>query len=369
METAGGTDRPRCGGRWRRDSGKVVGERMRKLKVGILGCGKMGRVYAHWFACNSRCEVVAFYNRTYSRAEELANLYAGSAAKADWREITGDADIDIIGICTPSHEHAEQMAGAAEAGKHVLCEKPMARNGAECREMCNLTANLPIKVAVGFQMRLHPVIRKVDELIGRIGPLFHIDFVFGMYRPEITWRHQGLQQGGVLKELGSHLLDLATHWMGHASAITAQNRIISPPREVEDYSLNLLEFAGGATGYLSCNYFDRRGRVIQGNLIGEGGQISWQFSSYDPADSRVVLYGDSDAERIALDMPSADRIDNVYPGHLDSFAREIDGFVDCIVNDTQPLAGAVEGAKAIELVDASYESTKSGKRIDVALQK
>jgi len=175
---------------------------MNELKVGILGCGKMGRVYADCFSRNPHTRVTAFYNRTYSRAEALAAEYEGSQAMRTWQEITEDADLDIIGICTPSHEHLEQMSSAIEAGKHVMCEKPMARNAEECRRMCKVASASSVKVAVGFQMRFHPVIRKVDELLPRIGTLFHIDFVFGMNRPEVTWRHKSLQGGGVLKELG-----------------------------------------------------------------------------------------------------------------------------------------------------------------------
>lgn len=326
----------------------------------------MGKVYAHWFSRHQHTEVVAFYNRTHSRAQALAQEYPGSHPKATWQEITEDPDIDVIGICTPSHEHCEQLASAVQAGKHVLCEKPMARNGDECRQMCEIAAASPVTVGVGFQMRFHPVIQKVDELLPRIGEVFHIDFVFGMYRPEVTWRHQSSQGGGVLSELGSHLVDLGAHWLGEISAVSAQNRIISHPRAVEDYSVNLLEFSSGATGYLSCNYFDRRSRAIFGNLIGATGQIVWQFSSYDPQDSCVTLYTDAGKEEVSLDLHAEDDSDLIYPGHLNSFAREIDHFVDCILNDKKPLAGPVEGRRAIEVIDASYKSTKQGKRIELS---
>ena len=174
---------------------------MTKLRVGILGCGKMGQVYADWFSRHPHCQLVAFYNRTFSRAEALAQEYPGARARQRWQEITGDAGVDIIGICTPSHEHLDQLKTAVTAGKHVLCEKPMARNVAECRRMCEIAASSSVKVAIGFQMRFHPVVQKVDELLPRLGEVFHLDFVFGMYRPENTWRHLSLQEGGVLKEM------------------------------------------------------------------------------------------------------------------------------------------------------------------------
>lgn len=334
---------------------------MEKLKIGILGCGKMGNVYSEWFSKNPACEVVAFYNRTYSRAEELAQNYPGSKAKKTWQKITEDEAVDIVGICTPSHEHLEQLESAVNAGKHILCEKPMARNVEESQKMHEISESSSVKVAIGFQMRFHPVVEKIDELLPKIGDIFHIDFVFGMYRPEVTWRHQGIQEGGVLKELGSHLIDLTSHWTGDITAVTARNRIISPPREVEDYSLNLFEISDKATAYLSCNYFDRRSRAISGNIIGSTGQINWQFSSYDPKDSRVILYTDSGTQQIAIDLDGD--IDSVYPGHLDSFGKEINAFVDCIINNKKPLTGTLEGLKSMIVTDASYRSTREHKRI------
>ena len=334
---------------------------MAALRVGILGCGKMGKVYAHWFSRCPQCRVTAFYNRTFSRAEELARQYPGARARRTWQEIAEDADVDVIGICTPGHEHLEQLESSVKASKHVLCEKPMARNLAEAGRMCEMSAGGSVKVAIGFQMRFHRVVLKVDELLPEIGEIFHIDFVFGMYRPEVTWRHQRLQQGGVLKELGSHLIDLACHWAGDVAAVSAVNRIVSPPREVEDYSVNLLEFVDGATGYLSCNYYDRRGRSIMGNLIGSKGQIQWEFSSYDPGDSKVILYTDTGKRDVAIEIP--DEIDVVYPGHLDSFGREIDHFVDCIVSDARPLTGTTEGLRSMQITDASYRAAHEKRRI------
>ena len=339
---------------------------MNRLAVGILGCGKMGRVYSDWFSRNPRTRVAALYNRTHSRAESLAGEVAGSEARRAWQEITRDPEVDIIGICTSSNEHREQWLAALAAGKHVLCEKPMARDLSECGEMVAAASAAPVKVAIGFQMRHHPVIRKVGELLPEIGRLFHLDFVFGMYRPEITWRHDICQGGGVLKELGSHLLDLACCWAGEVSAITARNRILRAPREVEDYSVNLLEFASGVTGYLSTNYFDRRDRCIHGHLMGTDGQIVWQFSPYDPADSRVALLTNS-GERQDVPIPIPETIDKVYPGHLDSFGREINEFVDCIVHDREPTAGPAAGMRAMEITAASYESTRLNKRIELPL--
>ncbi|MCK4400881.1 Gfo/Idh/MocA family oxidoreductase [bacterium] len=340
---------------------------MKYFRVGILGCGKMGNVYARWFSRNPHCQITSFYNRTFSRAKELAGKYPGTQAKESWQEITDDPHVDIVGICTPSHEHLEQLESSVKSNKHVLCEKPMAGSLPESQRMYDIATETSVKVAIDFQMRFHPVIVKVDELLPRIGEIFHIDFVFGMYRPEITWRHKSIQGGGVLKELGSHLIDLSRHWVGEITAVSAQNQIISPLREVEDYSVSLFEFSNKATGYLSCNYYDRSSRNIIGNLIGSKGQINWQFSSYDPDDSRLRIYTDSGEEDVPIVIP--EEVDLVYPGHLNSFGRAIDHFVDCILGDNEPLTGTAEGLRSMQITDASYRSARERKRIKLITQK
>ena len=341
---------------------------MNKLRVGILGCGKMGKVYARWFKENSNCIVNSFYNRTRSTAEELAKQYPGSLVYSRWDDLIQTGNDDIIGICTPSSEHLEQFETCVRYGKHILCEKPMANDISQCQRMVELSHSYPEhNYMVGFQMRFHPVIEKVTELLPSIGKIFHIDFSFGMYRPEITWRHKMIQGGGVVKELTSHFFDLGYCWGGEYASIQGLNRIIQKGREVEDYSLNIVEFTGGASGYINSNYHDRRSRRILGNIMARDGQISFSFSSYYPADSIVTLYTDGEQKptEISIDIPS--EIDFVYPGHLDSFKQEIDYFVDCILKDRIPAITIEDGARAIQLVDASYESTRLNKKIPLPL--
>jgi len=337
------------------------------LKVGIIGSGKMGKVYARWFAANPYCEVVAFYNRTRERAEDISRQYRGATVYDTWEALIGDPAIDIIGICTPSHQHLAQIRLGLQARKHILCEKPLANDIYECQTIVKLSQAASSKLMVGFQMRFHPVVTAVDRLLDRIGRIYHAEFVFNLYRPGVTWRHRLTQGGGVLKELSSHLLDLMQHWVGDISAVTGLNKIIDTAREVEDYSVNLLEFRDGAAGFLFSSYLDRRSSSIHGNLLGLTGQLTFQFSPYDPADSRLVLFtDDNDMAEIPITIPS--EIDDIYPGHLDSFQREIDHFVHCIVHDERPIVTALEGLRALEVINASYESTRrGGERISLPL--
>jgi predicted dehydrogenase len=263
--------------------------RSEKYNIGIIGCGKMGRIYADWFSKNPYCIVKSFYNRTFSTARALSAGYPGSRAVETWREITADPELDIVGVCTPSHEHPEQFIAAVESGKHTICEKPMANNVNECALMAAAAKVSGVRTMIGFQMRYHPVVLKVTGLAGRIGRIYGIDFHFGMHRPEVTWKHKIDQEGGVMKELLSHLIDLAAMWLGDAASVFGVDKIIQPGREVEDFTRNIIEYENGATVCLAGDLFDRRSKAIHGNIMGTEGQIGFSFSSYDPADSMITL--------------------------------------------------------------------------------
>ncbi len=95
---------------------------MSKLRVGIVGCGKMGKVYAYWFNKNPHCMVNSFYNHTALKAKELSKLYPESHVYSRRENLIADKSIDIIGLCTPSHEHLSQFEMPVKKGKHVLYE-------------------------------------------------------------------------------------------------------------------------------------------------------------------------------------------------------------------------------------------------------
>ena len=334
------------------------------FRIGILGCGKMGRIYARFFSQNEHAKVTAFYNRTTSKAQEIAAVYDADVFD-DWKKLVSDPDIDMIGICTPSHEHHAQLRECIAHGKHVLVEKPLAATAAEAEEMAAAALSSDLKVLVGFQMRFHPVIEKVNELLKNAGDIYSVDFYFGMYRPEVNWRHKREQGGGVLKELGSHLIDLSCMWLGAPSYVSSTDRTLGAGREVEDFSQTIIEFKHGALASISCNYWDRNGRAIHGRIIAENMQINFRFSSYEIADSEVMLYDEAGAHEIAIAIPDEDTIAEAYPGHLDSFKKEIDYFVEAARGDTDISASIIEGLQSMQITAAAYRSQRERLFIDL----
>ncbi len=336
------------------------------LRVGILGAGKMGRVYCDAFSRNESCTVSAVYNRTATRGQELAVRHSARYVE-EWESVVRSPAIDLIGVCTPTNMHCAQVEAAAQAGKHVLCEKPMAVNHLECDRMTRACNESGVTLMVGFQMRFHPVIRIVSEHLSEIGDVYHVDFNFGMYRPHVDWRHSLTQGGGALKELGCHLFDLCTVWVAPITRISCENNSIERGRETEDHSIVLMRFANDATGYIYCGYEDRREPKICGTLMGVKGQINFTFSPYKTEDAAIRIIDKTGKVARDVPIPIATETNPVYPGHCDSFQQEIDHFVDCVLNNTKPLVGGAEGCGSMEAVCASYTSQRMGKKIDLPL--
>ena len=327
--------------------------------VGILGCGKMGNIYARNFYRNERTEIKAFYNRTFQKAVGLATEY-DAVAYDDWKKLVSDPAIDIVGICTPSSEHHELLLECIKNKKHVMIEKPLAATLAQAEEMTEAVLNSDVKVLVGFQMRFHPVIEKLNELLVNAGKIYNVDFYFGMYRPEVTWRHKKEQGGGVFKELGSHLVDLSCMWLGDHTCVGSVNRIFGAGREVEDFCQALIEFKNGSVAGISCNYWDRAGRSINGKIMAENLQLNFAFSSYDVTDSKVTLYDSTGVHDIELGLPPDDDIDETYPGHLNSFKKEIEYFIDSVANGRDISSSIKAGLESMIITDEVYRSIEGG---------
>jgi UDP-N-acetyl-2-amino-2-deoxyglucuronate dehydrogenase len=301
------------------------------------------------------------------KAAPLTEKYGG-CLYADWRDLLAADEVELVGICTPADMHCEQTVLACEAGKHVLCEKPMAPSLAECERMIAVARANGVTLMIGFQIRFHPVVRKVDEVVKRLGRLYHLDFEFPLYRPGFNWRHRRVMLGGVLKEAGIHLLDLACHWLGEVAYVSAETGVAEKRREVEDYAIVTLRFHSGAAARIYCSFFDRRPSVIKGNLLGERGQLLLSLSSYRPEDSRLTLLDDAGERAIPLDMPWPENVDPIYPGYLNSFGQEIAYFVESVDTCFTPIIGGEVGRRAVEIALAAYESQRRGSKIPLPLK-
>lgn len=331
----------------------------RKLRIGIIGCGKMGRVHAEAFGRHPECEVAGLYNRTRQKAEDLGLMHPAARVYDDWRMLMDSPGIDVITVTTPAALRMEAYRyNAAHGRKPVFAEKPAALNTGELAELYRLARETGMAIHIDSQIRNHPAILAAESVLPHIGGLFHIDMEFSMFREDNRWKHTKIAGGGVLVELCGHMIDQADSWLGRAAKVTGINKSVVKSREVEDFSVNIIEYDGGASLLLCGNYFEHKHRLYRFRLLGEKGQIDVAFSSYDPGDARVTLYLKDDAKRVGVVVP--DEICSVYPGHMDSFLKEADIFVQNIRRGDKGLDTLRKEMRTMQVIEASYLSTARG---------
>ena len=333
--------------------------RIKKLGIGIIGCGKAGRYHAEWYSKNSNCIIRGFYNRTQGKADELAKKYQAKAYK-EWEDLVKDPEINVISICTPVNQHKEQAVTSLNLKKHVLCEKPMAVSSKECEFMINTAKENKVNLGVFFNMRFNPVIDAVNDNLNKIGRIISIDMSFQFNREELGWRGERSMATGVLMELGTHAIDLATYWLGDILRVHSEIGRFKKNSYCDDHVFLISRFSNGAIGkfYMSYNdpsFYDEQVEGLFCQILGEEGKVCFLLNSYDPLKNRVFIIKNKQKEEIAI--RDSKEYDNTYPGHMDSFGKLIDSFIKSILENKSFVPSGEDGAKTIKFVEDAFKNS------------
>jgi predicted dehydrogenase len=279
--------------------------------------------------------------------------------------LTDDA-IDAVSVLTPSGMHAAQAIRIAQAGKHVVVEKPMALRLDDADAMIAACDKARVKLFVVKQNRLNVPVVKAREALdaGRFGKL-----VLGTvrvrwrrdqsYYNQDAWRGTWAQDGGVLSNQASHHVDLLEWFMGDVVSVNARASRMLVDIEAEDTAIATLQFANGALGIIEATNAARP-RDLEGSLsiLGEGGTVViggfavnkmlvWDFEQPQPDDEEVL-------DRFSVNPP------NVYGYGHQAYYEHV---VDCLVNDKAALVDGLEGRRSLELITALYESIETGQEV------
>ncbi len=225
---------------------------MSSVRIALIGCGSVGRrIHAAGLRLCPDVELAL----ACSRSRESAEAIGAPETTQDYRQVMARNDIDAVVIATPNNLHREIALAAFEAGKHVLCEKPLALNSAEAREMRDAAQASGKVHMTAFTYEFIPAVRYLKKLVDQ-GELGEIRSIRGAYLMALAghtlgWRSTKAQAGcGVLGDIGSHLIHLC-HWLaGDIARLTATERKFreDPNSDVEDWIAFLAEFASGAVG-------------------------------------------------------------------------------------------------------------------------
>jgi len=276
------------------------------------------------------CELVAVSRAKAELAEAFAVEFGARRWCADWHDFLMDYEIDAIYVATPVHLHAEQTIAAAERGKHVLCEKPMALNVAECDRMIDACRGNDVKLGVAYYRHFYPVVRRVRELIdsGEIGvPVVAQVNAFEWFDPEATsarsWLlRKELSGGGPMFDFGCHRIEVLLDLLGNITDVKSTLANAFFDREVEDTATAIFQFERGTSGTLTVTHAAREPQDTL-DLFFTNGSI--HIPVLNEGTMRVLM---KDSERTETHPNPT----NIHQPLIDDFTRAVLDNRDPVVN-------------------------------------
>jgi predicted dehydrogenase len=232
------------------------------LKWGLIGCGDIAQKrVAPALRSLPNCELTAVSRARPELAESFAKAFGARKWCAAWQEVLRDPEIDAVYIATPPRWHAEQTIAAADAGKHVLCEKPMAIDVAECKRMISACRANKVKLGIAYYRHCYPAVARIKQLLasGELGQvvLAQVNAFEWFDPPPDHPRHWFIKReagGGPMFDFGCHRIELLLHLLGpirHVSGLTTKAVF---EREVEDTAAALFQFETGACATLAVTH-------------------------------------------------------------------------------------------------------------------
>lgn len=338
---------------------------MKKVKFGIIGCGMIAKWHARAFEEINEAELVGVcdMNRTYAEkfSEEWKCKCFGSVD-----ELLACPEIDVVSICTPSGLHSEIAIRAANAGKHIIVEKPMAITHEQVDSMISACEKNNVKVAVISQLRFTESVKRVKNAIdsGELGEIILADVYMKYYRsPEYyatakwrgTWKLDG---GGALMNQGIHGIDVLQYLVGGVKSVIGSCKTLARDIEVEDTANVLVEYKNGALGTIQGTTSVNPGypRIIE--ISGTNGTIVMQEDTIvrwdlngkelDPSEIKTSNYGGAK---------------NPWDITAKYHTLQIKDLIDAIHEDRRPMCDIYEGKKPVDIILAAYESNRTGQRV------
>ncbi|NIV10091.1 MAG: Gfo/Idh/MocA family oxidoreductase, partial [Aliifodinibius sp.] len=248
------------------------------MRFGLIGCGGIGQLRAEALKKLPEAELTIVCDIDPSLVEEMVRKFGAKKAK-DWQALVSEENLDAVIVSTPPHLHAEMCIAALDAGKHVLCEKPLAKNISECQDMVATAKTTGCFLATGFNYRFYPSMIKARQLLdsGIIGPLDHIRSYAGYSAREHgqEWLHdEKIMGGGALRDNGIHLIDLTCYFLNDVTEVKgfSSNSVWQFPG-CEDNGFALIRNRRGSVAILQASWNEWRGYRMLVEIYGKLGCI------------------------------------------------------------------------------------------------
>jgi predicted dehydrogenase len=365
------------------------GGEVRPIGIGMLGYAFMGKAHSNAYKTLAymtwppplRPELISIAGRNEEAVAEAARRYGFADYKTDWKAVATDPRVELFDNSGPNNLHAEPTVVAAQAGKHVICEKPLGRDAAESYDTWQAVAATGVKHMCAFNYRFVPAIRLAREIIasGDIGDIQHFR---GSYLQEWgttegdIWRFDKATAGsGALGDLGAHVIDLARYLVGEIEQVAAMTQTFIPGRDVDDAVESVVKFEGGAVGTIEATRFAQgRKNSFTWEINGSKGSIAFDlerlnelqvhFNDSKPGAQaqgfRTVLVSEADHPFWEHWWPQGHTI-----GWEHTFVHELHHLLTAIRDgsDVGPHGATLEdGYRAAEVCDAMLRSAEQGAR-------
>lgn len=346
---------------------------MEKVRFGVIGAGMAGPYFGEGLRDLPDTECVAVATTREESARAFADKYGVPDWYTDWRKIVERKDIDAVAVVTPPYLHEEMVLAAAETGKHVITEKPMAINLTQADRMIAACDRAGVTFGVIFMYRFMDTIRQIKQAVeeGSLGKLVLGDTYAKFYRTQAyydmapwrgTWWGEG---GGTLMSQTIHTIDLQLWIMGEVDSLAGFYTTASHDIETDDLAVASLRFKNGALGNIVGSTATKPGYPRRLEIHGEKGTIVVKD------DDIVVWDVDGMDGSKYLSQPKKNLGDSFSkPGYADStnHRMQLRDFVDAVKERRRPLVDGREGRKALEVLMAIYQSTKTGRVIQFPVQ-
>lgn len=373
-----------------------------EIGFGMLGYAFMGKAHSnamlkipHMMYPPPAIPVLeAICGRNQEATAEAARRFGYRNMYSSWEAMLENDNVHVLDNGGPNDVHAAPSIAAAEAGKHILCEKPLARTAEESKTMLDAVNKAGVKAMVAFNYRFIPAIRQIRLLIdqGLLGQIYHFravylqEWVMAHYNLPMIWRLQKDTAGsGALGDLGAHIIDLGRYLVGDVKSVSGMTRTFIKNRpfddggmgevDVDDAFAAMLEFDNGALGTVEASRF--AGGRKNGQRIEINAEKASVVFNLERLNELEIHWNDGDPNtsgftNVLVSEPTHPWWENWWPqGHIigweHTFVHEITHLMDCIVNDkpVAPIGADFEdGYRNAVICDAILESAATGRQID-----
>lgn len=342
-----------------------------KYNFGIIGGGMIAEFHAKALqAMDDDVSLTAIYARNSNKAIQLGNQFK-CKSYSDLADFLADPSIDIVTIATPSGAHLEPAIAAAQAKKHIVCEKPMEVTPSRIQQMIDVAKNENVLLSGIFNRRFNPAVEQLKQAVEdqRFGTLTLCDAQIKWFRTQAyydsaKWRGtMALDGGGALMNQAIHTIDLLIYLVGNVRRVSASMALLTHENiEVEDTAVAILEFENGARGTIqaSTSCWSSTGHPAEIQLCGSHGSVFlsdesfrvWDFKEKNKQDiyvSENLMQGRG--KGLGANDPKAIN----FSGHQ----RNFENVISAIKQNATPLISGEEAMKSVQLIDAIYRSAKS----------